>query len=247
MICNGCDTSTLPNPQDDRLPWLNVLRNHPRYWKTLVRRATIHARLQSRNRFHVISAHQRLQPSLSSAGVTFDSGAVEEDGPATFGCMCCGMAFRSKAGEKAHMRGRHGELDKVRYQRDFFNSGPGVQRHLHNVPLRRHQLESRRAFVTPAPGIGSITVREQQQAHARLAPTLQAEGPHLPDVPPFVLDTHHGALHHGLCQFLLEHFQPLDPLQRVAELQRVIVQYDVSWTHLVYTMEVHGVPHGAVQ
>lgn len=118
MICNGCDTSTLPNPQDDRLPWLNVLRNHPRYWKTLVRRATIHARLQSRNRFHVISAHQRLQPSLSSAGVTFDSGAVEEDGPATFGCMCCGMAFRSKAGEKAHMRGRHGQLDKVRYQRD---------------------------------------------------------------------------------------------------------------------------------
>eukprot|EP00438_Fugacium_kawagutii_P005037 Skav221091 [mRNA] locus=scaffold1024:105675:110399:- [translate_table: standard] len=243
-----CGTSELPDPAQDRDPWLRVLRDHPRYWKKLVRRAVYHQMLQTSLRLAVVDAHDRAIQILASQPIHFAQAESLDDAPATahYGCLLCQKSFRTKAAESAHMARKHGQIDRVRYLFSGthcpeclveYHSAPGVQRHLRRSTSCRQALDARRVRCLPDAGIGSAAARHQQAAHDGLLPALRQQGPLPCPIEGVEIDEHHDEFLLRLHALLLDHAGPLDTEYALAQIDQILKETAISWTHLCYTLD----------
>ena len=182
-------SSELRDPTTDWSQWEYILQHHAGYWKRLVRRAMDHAIQQDANQELIQTGHQRILNYLRKHGIFENETQAVEEYPTTFGCLTCGVWFRSKAGEGAHMFRVHGKRAKVRTLYDAtctvcmkeYHTPYKLQAHLRYKRACRETLIARGVTYEPIPGKGSSQHRDQEQVHNGLLPVLQASGPTKPD------------------------------------------------------------------
>ena len=182
------NSSPLKDPKQHFAQWLDVIRHQPGYWKRLTSRAMKHAIGQRDKNFKVLQAHQDIFALLKDHGhyvplqIAQKNAALE-----VFGCMQCGIACRSKAGEGAHMFRTHGQIHPVRqlFQTtqcaicltEYFTFDKLKMHLIRNEGCRR-KWHGLRAFTAPMPGLGSLADEALHQQEDGLLPPLRAEGPH---------------------------------------------------------------------
>ena len=103
-----------------------------------------------------------------------------------FGCMLCGLACKSKAGEGARMFKVHGHAHPVRqlFQttqcavclKEYFSFGK-LKMHLIRSEFCRQRLHGMRLPQVPVPGIGSAADEDLKQHNDGLLLPLRADGP----------------------------------------------------------------------
>ena len=229
--------SNLPDPREKFEYWLYLAQSSPRYWKRLVRRASMHCILQRQRLHKVKELHlrvlQRVEPLVDNLDI--DPIAEVRDTP-TFGCMMCQKKCRNSAGEAAHMCKVHGRTSQLRILYDqptcgaclkHFHTMAKMKAHLYYSSACRETLQSRNQRCAVVPGTGSKDDLERVKMHDRLLPPLTGHGPHLAPVRRRV-DT---GIDEAFHQFTL------DLLFEVGDLQTLrsrLVQYcsdvPLSWT-----------------
>ena len=170
---------------------------------------------------------------------------TQEQGPqclGTYGCFACGMSFRSKGGEGAHMFRRHGLLSNIRYlfgqtrceacMKEYHTMGK-LHNHLRHSHHCRMSLQRRSPMLQPCEGHGSVTNRILEQQHDGLVPPLISQGPSLPEpqqreVQDFDTDLF------GECAEILMSDKDLSGKQ--ADLRAMIGMRILSWTRFCHTM-----------
>ena len=183
------NSSDLPHPQKDFEPWHRIIHHYPKYWKRLIRRATMHEVMQTQRLWKVrefyLYALERLPVLYGPLGEmpnSVDNGQPQQ----WFGCLHCQMRCANKAGEAAHMFRIHGHVATVRkYFSEpicpaclrVFHTMQKTKAHLHYSERCRRILQSRPPNVEVAPGAGSVSDRRLTDRHDRLLPPVQAEGP----------------------------------------------------------------------
>ena len=236
----------LPDPQTTFGPWLNLLQNHPRYWKRLVNRAVEHDTLQRDNEYMVRRYHEDCVALLEAHGTfsisrpTLEERETEE----LFGCLCCKLRCRSKAGERVHMFRTHGQVASHRVHFDStscpaclkeFHSFSRVSNHLRHQAACREVLKGRGVACQIVPGHGSIEDHRQEQQIKGLRYPQQGAGPHLPAARRVAEDDFHSDLHQRLSEILLDE-QATDKAQAlIAAAQELIV----PWTKYVATLKAY--------
>ena len=184
-------SSKLPDPSQHFGVWANLMRDHRRYWKKLVRRAGDHAAAQRDNQFSVTRFHRAILQRLHQAGCLVagpPSDVRRLTGP-VYGCMQCQKKFASRGGCGAHMFRIHGHIHPVRRLFDTtqcgcclreFHSYGRLKTHLIRADYCRHSLQRRNHYVAPVAGIGSTENDRQERLLDGLLPPLPGHGPHLP-------------------------------------------------------------------
>eukprot|EP00435_Cladocopium_sp_Y103_P015908 s2948_g3.t3 len=179
--------SDLPLPSQNLAAWTHLIIWHRPYWKRLIKRASTHAILQRSRHFRLLQFHQTVFSFLTDCGQQMPPPAsAQADVSGVFGCMSCRLRCRSKGGEGAHMNRAHGHICPVRtlFQgtqcaiclREFFTFGK-LKQHLLRSDSCRTKWVGMACLTTPVPGIGSHLDCQQELAHDRCLPPLQAAGP----------------------------------------------------------------------
>lgn len=187
MFSQLCNSSPLLPPDQHVAQWLDLLTTQPNYWKRLVGRALSHAIGQRTNTFKVAQAHIDLFAHLRSAGFDVPTPHRRKaPGIEAFGCMACGIACRTRAGEAAHMFRTHGFSHPVRtlFQTSQcaiclteYHTFGRLKMHLIRCTPCRQSWHALRAAQHPMPGIGPTLDDELMRQHDGLLPPLRAEGP----------------------------------------------------------------------
>ena len=164
--------TTLPDPQDDLLAWHLLMRQSPGKWKGLVKRASLHARLQRRVHVHVTQYHRRFLQILAANDVCVPS-SVEEQLDRAYCCLACNRVFSCFSSWAVHAFKQHGRINKWRRLQhgcvckacgNKYPSDQRLIRHLQFNPQCAATVASLRLWVDPNPGIGSVTsVNTEQQ------------------------------------------------------------------------------------
>ena len=180
-------SSCLKDPREHFPQWRLILTDHGRYWKRLVNRAFHHAILQRRRHQEVCDLHQRI---AGSTGLTQPPSQHEPTPPAgPFGCLTCMKAFRTRAGEGAHMFKVHAIQSWSRQLFDepscpaclkYFHTMAKTKAHLYYSASCRSRLLSHNMNCPPSAGAGSSMDRDREHVHDFLLPPLKGQGPHLP-------------------------------------------------------------------
>ena len=146
-----------------------------------------HEVAQSAKVFQVRQAHQSIFDLLSERGLYVPClTTCKPLGASVFGCMCCQLACRSKAGEGAHTFKTHGVTNPIRRliqdtQRAIclkeYHSFGRLKHHLLRSDSCRQQWHALKSFHAPLPGIGSIADEKRNAWTDRLIPPAQAAGP----------------------------------------------------------------------
>eukprot|EP00435_Cladocopium_sp_Y103_P056507 s192_g19.t1 len=182
-------SSGLKDPDQHFESWRYLWLYHGRFWKGLIRRAAQHAILQRCNAHVVRGAHQHILHRLEVQGhiqvppfVFADVGPQSQS--AHFGCMSCGIRFKSKGGEGAHMFKRHGVLSSLRYlfdqtrcevcMKEYFTYGK-LHSHLRHSHACRRTLQLRMTTCGPVAGHGSQVNCDMEQQHNGLLSTCEAD------------------------------------------------------------------------
>ena len=155
--------TTLPNPQDDMLTWHLLIRQTPGKWKGLIKRASLHARLQRRVHVHVAQYHRRFLQILADNDVNV-SKTVEETLERAYCCLACNRVFACFSSWSVHAFKQHGRINKWRRLQhgcickacgNRYPSEQRLLRHLQFNPQCAATVASLRLWVEPKPGIGS--------------------------------------------------------------------------------------------
>ena len=186
-------TCTLGDPDLHVPQWEYFIRWHPRYWKTLVRRAVTLAALHIQDKAFLLRAHEDTWGIFAHHGCLPSSRSLRAPAPADatfFGCMHCRRQFRSKGGEGARLFRRHGIANGIRYYfdgtacphclKEYHTTGK-LFNHLAHASTCRLALLARGPIGAPAPGRGSQHDQAQRRVHDGLLPEMSGFGPHLPD------------------------------------------------------------------
>ena len=180
-------SSNLKAPREHFPQWRMILTDHGRYWKRLVNRAFHHAALQRKRCHEVCALHQWIADLLGLESITKSPEPADNDGP--YGCLACHKAFRSRAGEGAHMFKVHGLRSWSRQLFDepscpaclkYFHTMAKTKAHLYYSQSCRTRLLSQNMQCMPAAGTGSSEDRVREQLHDFFLPPLKGYGPHLP-------------------------------------------------------------------
>eukprot|EP00435_Cladocopium_sp_Y103_P007071 s4733_g2.t1 len=249
--------SSLQDPRHHFGQWRELLTFHPRYWKRLVNRACQHSVLQQKRKHLVVEFHDRVLTrmcdawSLPRPDELFEDNVIDdrlEQELVVYGCMGCGLRFKNKAGEAAHMFRAHRQCSLYRHLFDTtqcghclkeFHTFGKLKQHLYYSRACRDELLSRgfcgdRAV---APGIGSRDDLHLAHQHDRLLPPLQAHGPRrLPGRPRVFVD-----IDQGLHEYLVELISaPRESLLDLAVFEEQICQWitshAISWTKTRQTL-----------
>ena len=183
-------SSSLPDPRINLHYWRHIWVSHGKYWKKLVNRACRHAVAQRRNHAQVLQFHRRLYSVCAAASPVHPLVHEDAQRPATdiFGCFQCGLTFRNKAGERAHMFRSHRQVAHVRTLFDStscphclkeFHSHARVKAHLTYSHDCAQQLRNRRVSCTPAPGAGSTVDAVLATSSQGSLPVQSGLGPQL--------------------------------------------------------------------
>ena len=229
-----CRSSDLKDPRHHFPQWRLLLTDHGRYWKRLVNRACAHAVLQRHRQQEVCELHQRIAVS-TGFGLDLDSPDQSQvDG--IFGCLACQKAFRSKAGEGAHMFRVHGLCSWSRKLFSepscpaclkFFHTMAKTKAHLYYSVACRTRLLNSNMNCPRSAGAGSMEDREREHFHDFLLPPLRGFGPHLP----CPRQREHIPIEDGLHLKLVDMIADRIPL---AEFREVLLTYidshPISWT-----------------
>ena len=158
-------SSSLPDPRVSFWPWKQLLVEYPRYWKRLVTRATLHSSRQRARQLFVQLFHRDAIEAMVHYELVHPPPVPHEVPPgAHFGCLQCGLSFKSKGGEGAHMNRKHGYVAKERFLFDGtscpaclkqYHSHSKVQAHLRYSTPCRDRLRGLRLRCTPVAGSGS--------------------------------------------------------------------------------------------
>ena len=237
------NSSPLKDPTQHFAQWLDIIRHQPGYWKRLTKRAMKHAIGQRVKHFKVLQAHLDIFALLKDHGHYVPLQIAQKDvAQEVYGCMQCGIACRSKAGEGAHMFRTHGLMHPVRHLfqttqcaiclTEYFTFGKLKMHLIRNEGCRRmwHGL---RAFNIPMPGLGSLADEALHQQEDGLLPPLRAEGPHRDFQRGSDFDLFDENLFEELALLIL-HATDLDELR--AELHGCIQQKPISWTKCCATL-----------
>ena len=239
--------SSLQDPRDHFPAWEYILRNHPSYWKRLVKRGIAHAVLQRRNQHIVSDLHGKLFRRLCEEGQLSTPEPIYEkpfDMEQYYGCMHCGLRCASKGGEGAHFFKKHGVIAAVRRLCDTsqcphclkeYHTRGKLQRHLQWSTICRDSLNARRYNLEPTEGIGSLAQRAEQRQHDGLLPPLQAQGPKMPDRPLRARDLEHSELIEEWVK-ILEAGGSRPGL--LASFEKQIQATVISWTQCKITLQV---------
>lgn len=229
--------------------WEYILTNHPGYWKRLVRRAAEHFNLQEANKELVHDSHVRMLSYLRAHGTfAMDSHQQEEHEPTAFGCLACGVWFRSKAGEGAHMFRVHGHTAKTRSlfegtactvcMREYHTPFK-LQAHLRYKRSCREVLIAKGAHYNPQPGKGSTQHMELERVHNDLLPVQTASGPRQPTSEGRDWEYADAHLHLRIADAILDWQTSDDPTPRALEmtLRGIATAQATSWTTWSATLQ----------
>eukprot|EP00435_Cladocopium_sp_Y103_P064502 s2_g26.t1 len=236
-------SSDLPLPTQNLEAWTHLIIWHRPYWKRLIKRASFHAILQRSRQFRLLQFHHQVFSFVQDCGQHLPNPAMDSISPADFfGCMSCRLRCRSKGGEGAHMNRVHGHICPVRtlFQgtqcivclREFFTFGK-LKQHLLRSDSCRLKWLGLAVAVEPAPGIGSLSTRQQEIAHDRCLPPLQAAGPHKPFIRERDFLTYDLALHDELALKLFDLERGQCP---ESVLRQTVCNRPVSWTRCHATL-----------
>ena len=250
------NSSSLPDPSVTLDAWRYLWRFHPGYWKGLVRRAFMHSALQRQNDVLVRTHHIDFLEVLKTERITveLDAGQPEArhvETQALFACLGCRKAFRSKAGEGAHMFRCHGAISSLRWLFDTtacpsclkeYHSFGRLKAHLYANEACRLRLQNRPALPAPEVGVGSTENTTLERRLNGLLPPLPGQGPHnrpspLRDVEDFDVD-----LYGELTECLLHG----NAAQHRTALMGVLEEKCISWTTCRRTLDAlvhHVMPH----
>ena len=181
---------SLPDPTVSFEPWRYLWLYHGGYWKGLIKRACAHSALQRANTLLVREAHADILHDLCSVGhiecPAFPVPPPSRPTHAQFGCMFCAQAFRSHAGEGAHMFRKHRIISPLRWLFDGtscpaclreYHSAGRLKAHLRHNAQCRGTLQNRPALSAPGAGIGSQCDARRVQREGGLLPPLAGAGP----------------------------------------------------------------------
>ena len=245
-------TSNLGDPDLHPRQWEYIIRYHPGYWRTLVRRAVTLATMHLKDHTTILQSHRTVWEHLRACGWITDhwlSCATHQLNPepdrAFYGCLTCKQQFKTKGGEGAHLFKHHGVVNGLRYLFDGtscphclkeFHTHGKVFNHLTNVEKCRSALLARGLSLHPAPGRGSQVVQAQCDAHNGLLPVLPAEGPLRQPDRPVQMVLYHPELLAALAQALLDFEEP--SIQTFVQMTHEIVdRYTLSWTTFQATIK----------
>lgn len=186
------NSSHLPQPNQGLAAWSYLWQYHRNYWKGFIKRAVQHAVFQRHNGWVVKQGHQTVLDILQKHGhVVVPPETSRRPVPCmqAYGCFACGVSFRSKGGEGAHMFRRHGLLSSIRYLFDHTRCEACMKEYytygkLHNHLRHSHQcritLQRRLPELQPQEGHGSVVDRALDRQHDGLLPPMASHGPSLP-------------------------------------------------------------------
>ena len=235
--------STLRDPADDYASWVSLLKNHPGYWKRLVRRACQHAIDQCRLTQRVRDFHQEAFTILLKHG-TLDFNlerTAHRDNEQYYGCMQCEVRCRTFAGERVDMCRKHGQIAEHRHWFDDtqcpecckeFHTHGRLSQHLRTSQRCQDALRGRMDPCVPVPGLGSAVNAQQERAHNGLKVVQRGAGaltqPH-PSRPYQDIDQEFYAI---FGERLLD--MPYADME--ANLRKDVSQITIPWTRLVATL-----------
>eukprot|EP00438_Fugacium_kawagutii_P032846 Skav224538 [mRNA] locus=scaffold388:799933:802791:+ [translate_table: standard] len=173
-----------------------------------------------------------------------------------YGCMCCKVVLRSRAGESVHMHKKHGHCAKERLFIDGtqcshclkeYHTYSKLQRHLRHSHQCRQAIRPVRHATDLLPGIGSHVDRAQVRDLDDLVPIQQAEGPGRPQRPREEVPDVDWTLEEALLDLLHpEHGQQVVEDSLRNRLRDCISGLPVSWTscratlrYMLNTVTVH--------
>eukprot|EP00438_Fugacium_kawagutii_P032593 Skav236459 [mRNA] locus=scaffold1758:495487:500151:- [translate_table: standard] len=177
----------LPDPRLDLQPWHHLIRTRASFWKKLIARAVRLEVLHHQNNHVMSTFYHRFGTRLQDLDILRAPPRDQDEAHQMYGCMQCGFAAKSKAGEAVHLFKVHNIVAAERHLFDStqcraclqeFHTGRRIQLHLRASARCREQLTSLAHVSDPLPGVGSRQERALQERHDDLLPTLQAQGPH---------------------------------------------------------------------
>eukprot|EP00435_Cladocopium_sp_Y103_P028905 s2399_g7.t1 len=231
----------LPDPEANPEAWLAIARDHSSYWKRLIRRGGLHARRQRAREYRLVVFHRDLlrfaRSQVFQVPAPASSPAVPED-QQVFGCMSCGLRFKTRGGEGAHMYKVHGMTHPVRSlfqttqclgcMKDYHTAAKLKAHPIRSDRCRRYLLGTGHRYA-PMPGSGSRVDAQLSHRHDRLLPPLRLHGPLPAGVGDRDFDMIHWELLAELCDRVLD-------MQEVADLpallHQLLAEHVVAWTRL---------------
>eukprot|EP00438_Fugacium_kawagutii_P000288 Skav210752 [mRNA] locus=scaffold1498:120794:126919:+ [translate_table: standard] len=252
-------SSDLPSPNEAWLPWEQLLKDNPKRWKGLVKRAFAHAQLQRSNRHVVDSLHRDIAQALNA---TVDQAPLHQSAPPSqvppelHACLACTRSFKSKAGLHAHLFKVHHRAAAVRYCFEGsqcpcclkeYHVPSKLHNHLHHCgPCREHVLRTQNRVV-PIPGRGSKSNQVLETAHSGLEPVSQGFGPQPEHVPPpdafdelYVAD-----LENTLVEIIMDLSDVLDDAAARALICHGVHQHAVTIPEAIHTIALLPGLYGA--
>ena len=233
--------TTLPDPVSHFAVWQGILIHHKGYWKKLIKKGLTHACLQRENHAVAVQLHQRVATLLHKHG--WVSHLPNEDVPihspsAIFGCMCCGTAHATKAGESAHMFKRHGYRASARSLFDGtacphclreYHTRAKVLAHLRHAHTCRQSLIGRRIRCPVMPGTGSIVDQALSEQIDGTLPFQDGHGPKFPADTRHDFETYDVQMFESIYLYLVDYDGPggTDLQSKLADL---ICAQPISWT-----------------
>jgi len=236
-------SSHMPDPRQNWPRWREVICFHRSYWRRLTRRATEHAILQREKMWRTHAFYIQLAGHLRT---TFDYAPHQQPvhlKHGVFGCLLCRKRCRNKAGEAAHMFRVHKQVARRRLLVDDrvcpaclknFHSMGKLTAHLYYAKQCRRTLHSRNYACDIVPGKGSYEDREKLQAHDRLLPPIQAEGPRQPSLRAREETEVDSELH----MYFMETFLDVTDVETAIQLIiNEVAQRPISWTTWTATLQ----------
>jgi len=240
------NSSNLGNPFEHTDRWLEIMQFHRGYWKRLIRRAREHSILLNSRSFLCASAHIRVRTMLQDHHFwTASTTCPSRSSPSTFfGCMFCGLRFKTLAGEGAHMNRTHGKVHPVRTLMDGTQCGACLKEYFTYSKLKHHliradscrrQLIGRKLRVVPEPGEGSTSNAALHHSWDGRLPPLQAAGPLPQEVCPRDFEPEHTELFEAISLMIVDAEE--SELNHFGwGVRRVIEGFPISWTDCCKTL-----------
>ena len=246
------NSSRLPPPREDFGAWEAIMKQHPGYWKRLVRRAVIHDTLQWKNAHVVDDFHKVVVQRFEEAKVmqfVYNKDSNMDDGQrGHYGCIHCKARCKTYAGEAAHMCRKHGKVNFVRSLMSgsqcgaclkHYHTTARLQRHLMHNKGCRNELWRRGVRYDIEDGIGSATMVEEENLHDGLAPVLQAEGP-LPLVSTVDMPDYDGEIVEHVVAAMDDANKVGDREDYISRVVDKIEEQAFSWTELKKALRYMG-------
>ena len=238
--------------------WRTLPVQQPGVWKGLLKKAKLHATLQSQIRSeadtfcrHLASLMADYHPALAPAD-SLSAVQAKDKTAQPWVCIPCRRTFVSKAAWGVHCFKAHGRLAKARYVSDqprcdicmhSFHNSYRLYLHLRYSSRCLNALRRRGHQVPPAPGRGSRQWLQEEQYTQ--CPYLLAEGPALPAEQHCPLDIalspHEADLLEALIALELDCYEPyIIPEvydQMWIAVRDVLCQHPVDFDEMQQTLE----------